>query len=123
MLNIRLSRVGKKKQPTFRVIVTEKGRDPWGKAREILGSYDPRTKALQIDAERVKHWLSVGATVTDSAWNILLANKLVEGKTRNVVAKTKSNPPKKEEPAPEAAPSEAKAEEPKEEEPEGTPAA
>jgi small subunit ribosomal protein S16 len=98
MLNIRLSRVGKKKQPTFRVIVTEKGRDPWGKAREILGSYDPRTKKLQVEAERIKHWLSVGATVTDSVWNILLANKLVEGKTRNVVAKTKSNPPKKEEP-------------------------
>lgn len=116
MLNIRLSRVGKKKQPTFRVIVTEKGRDPWGKAREILGSYDPRTKALQIDAERVKHWLSVGATVTDSAWNILLKNNLVEGKSRNVVAKTKSHP-KKEGPAPEAAPAEAKTEEKKEEAP------
>lgn len=109
MLNIRMSRVGKKKQPTFRIIVTEKGRDPWGKSREILGSYDPRSKKLAIAVDRVKHWLSVGATVTDSTWNLLLTNKIVEGKPRNVVAKLKSNPPKKEEKA------EAKPEEKKEE--------
>lgn len=104
MLTIRLSRVGKKKQPTFRIIVSEKARDPWGRATEILGSYDPRTKKAVLNAERIAYWRGRGATVSDSVWNLLLKEKLVEGKTRNVVAKLKSNPPKKEEPGAEAIP-------------------
>lgn len=117
MLTIRLSRVGKKKQPSYRLIVSEKARDPWGKATEILGSYDPRTKKAALNAERIAYWRSMGATVSDSVWNLLLKEKLVEGKSRNVVAKLKSNPPKKEEPKAEAAPAETKPEEKKEEAP------
>lgn len=117
MLTIRLSRVGKKKQPSYRLIVSEKARDPWGKATEILGSYDPRTKKAVLVAERIAYWRSKGATVSDSVWNLLLKEKLVEGTSRNVVAKLKSNPPKKEEPKAETAPAEAKVEEKKEEAP------
>ena len=117
MLTIRLSRVGKKKQPSYRLIVSEKARDPWGKATEILGSYDPRTKKAVLVAERIAYWRSKGATVSDSVWNLLLKEKLVEGTSRNVVAKLKSNPPKKEDPKAEAAPAETKPEEKKEEAP------
>ncbi len=121
MLTIRLSRVGKKKQPSYRLIISEKARDPWGKALEILGDYNPRTKVATLKGDRIKEWISKGATVSDSAWNLLLTQKVVEGKLRNVVDRTKSNPPKKEEPKAEApaapAPAEAKPVEKKEEAP------
>ncbi len=123
MLTIRLSRVGKKKQPSYRLIVSEKARDPWGKATEILGSYDPRTKKAVLNGERIAYWRSMGATVSDSVWNLLLKEKLVEGQSRNVVAKLKSNPPKKEEPKAEAAPTEAAAAAAPEEKKEEAPAA
>ncbi len=121
MLTLRLSRMGKKKQPTYRLIVSEKGRDPWGKALEILGTYNPRTKVVAFNTERIAYWISKGSQASDSVWNLLLKEKLVEGKKRNTVAKTKSNP-KKAEVAP-AAPVEEKKEEKKEEAPAEQPAA
>ncbi len=99
MLILRLSRVGKKKQPTYRLIVSEKGRDPWGRALELLGTYNPRTKAVLFNTERITYWMSKGAQASPTVWNLLLKNDMVKGQKRNVVAKTKSNPPKKETPA------------------------
>ncbi len=46
MLTIRLSRIGKKKKPMYRLIISEKARDTYGKALEILGSYNPFSKEL-----------------------------------------------------------------------------
>ncbi len=80
MLTIRLSRVGKKKAPLFRVIVQPKTRDPWAKSIAILGHYNPRTKALVVIAEEVKHWLEKGAQCSPTIWNLFLDHKLVEGK-------------------------------------------
>ena len=80
MLTIRLSRVGKKKAPLFRVIVQPKTRDPWAKSVEILGHYNPRTKALVVAADQVKHWLEKGAQCSPTVWNLFLDHKLVEGK-------------------------------------------
>ena len=60
MLVIRLSRVGKKKQPEYRLIVSEKTKDPWGKVKEILGFIRPRTKpkTINIKKDRIAYWLS-----------------------------------------------------------------
>ncbi|HDZ85203.1 MAG TPA: 30S ribosomal protein S16, partial [Candidatus Moranbacteria bacterium] len=52
MLTIRLSRVGKKNKPMYRLVIAEKSKDPYGKALEILGSYNPYTKDLQAKNER-----------------------------------------------------------------------
>ncbi len=84
MLTIRLTRVGKKKQPQYRFIVSEKARDPWGKALEILGSYEPlRTpSAITLDKERVGYWLSKGAQCSDTVWNLLVDQGLVKGEKR-----------------------------------------
>ena len=90
MLTIRFSRTGKKKQPYYRLVVSEKARDPWGKATDMIGTYDPRTKKAVLDAERVKHWLSKGADVSDSVWNLFVREKLVDGKTRGVVPPAKA---------------------------------
>lgn len=100
MLSIRLSRIGKKKQPMYRVVVMEKSRDPYGRALEYLGHYNPRTnpKTIELNAERIKHWLKQGAQATDTVWNILLKEKIVEGEKRNVVPKSKSHKPVEAEP-------------------------
>lgn len=81
MLSIRLSRVGKKKLPTFRLLVTEKTRDPWGKHLEILGTLDPLAtpKKIDFDIERVKYWLSKGAQPSATVRNLLIDMKVIEG--------------------------------------------
>lgn len=87
MLTIRLTRVGKKKQPQYRFIVSEKARDPWGRALEILGSYEPmRTPStVTLDKERVEYWLAKGAQCSDTVWNILLDQGVVKGEKRATV--------------------------------------
>ena len=80
MLSIRLSRVGKKKQPIYRVTVNEKTRDPYGKFLEILGHYDPRSadKKLVLKEDRVTYWLSVGAQPSDTVKNLLIKAGLIK---------------------------------------------
>ena len=95
MLTIRLSRTGKKKQPSYRLIVSEKARDPWGRSLEILGNYNPRTKKAEFNIERIKHWLSKGATTSDTVWNLLLSMQIIEGKKRNIVPMPKTKEEKK----------------------------
>ncbi|MFA6603837.1 MAG: 30S ribosomal protein S16 [Patescibacteria group bacterium] len=88
MLVLRLTRVGKKKQPSYRLIVQEKKRDPWGKALEIIGRYNPRTnpKTVDFDAERVKFWLSKGAVASDTVHNLLINAKIIKSaKRKNAV--------------------------------------
>lgn len=84
MLALKLSRVGKKKQPSYRIIVVEKSKDPWGTSRDIVGFYNPRTepKTVKIDAERVKYWLGHGAQPTNTVWNILVDAKVVQGEKK-----------------------------------------
>ena len=79
MLTIKLSRIGKKKQPIYRLIISEKARDPWGKALEILGTYNPFSKDLQVKADRVKYWISVGAGMTVTVNNLLIDKGVITG--------------------------------------------
>ncbi|MEK9131006.1 MAG: 30S ribosomal protein S16 [Patescibacteria group bacterium] len=89
MLTIKLRRVGKKKQPVFRLVVTEKGRDPWGDNLEIVGWMNPRTKEKSLEVERIKHWLSKGAQTTDTIHNLLVAEKIIEGDKRRSITISK----------------------------------
>ena len=77
---IRLSRVGKKKQPTYRIIIQDKSRDPWGKALEILGNYNPHTKELTIKKERLEYWRGMGAQLSASINNLLIRKEVIRGK-------------------------------------------
>jgi small subunit ribosomal protein S16 len=80
MLTIKLSRVGKKKQPNYRLIICEKSRDPYGRTLEILGSYNPFSKELTAKNERINYWLSKGAQMTPTINNLLVEKKVIEGK-------------------------------------------
>ncbi len=79
MLSIRLTRVGKKSQPLYRLTIAERARDPYGKALEILGSYNPRSKVLQAKQDRIEHWLSKGAKMTVTVNNLLVGNNIIKG--------------------------------------------
>ncbi len=101
MLTIRLTRVGKKKDGSFRVIVIDSKRKVQaGNYLEMVGSYDPRVNKVDLKADRIKHWLSMGVTVSDTVHNLLVSEKIIDAKKINVLPK--KTVPKKDEPAPEA---------------------
>lgn len=70
---IKLTRMGMKKQPTYRVVIQEQRSKRDGKYIENLGLYDPRQNPplVQLHADRVNYWLGVGATPTDSVGRLL----------------------------------------------------
>ncbi len=116
MLKIRLQRVGRKNNAAFRVVVTDSKRGPKsGDNVELLGSYSPHTNNIQINVERVKYWKSVGAQVSDTVHNLLIREKIIEGKKINVLPK--KSPIKKEEEETKEAPKEEVKEETKTEAP------
>lgn len=77
---IKLSKIGKTNKKVFRLIISEKGRDPYGDNLEILGSYNPYSKDLQVKADRVKYWLEKGAGMTPTINNLLIGKGIIEGK-------------------------------------------
>lgn len=103
MLKIRLQRVGRKNNPSFRFVLTEsQNSTKSGKFLEVLGHFDFRKDGEnKIDGDRVKYWMSKGAQVTGTVHNYLVANKIITGKKINVLPR--KSPPKKEEPKVEAA--------------------
>lgn len=84
MLVIRLLRRGRKNQPFFRIVVTDKRNPPkGGRFTDIIGFLNPLTKEKKIDAEKVKYWLSVGAQTSDTVNNLLIKEKIIQGKKIN----------------------------------------
>ena len=73
MLSIRMTRVGSKKKPYFRVVVAEARSAVQSDVIESLGTYNPRSKPAQvaINKERIAHWLKVGAKPSDSVRTLL----------------------------------------------------
>ena len=105
MLSLKLARTGKKKQPTFRLIVTEKTKDPWGDNKEIIGTMDLRGKEKRytFKADRIKYWLSVGAQPTDTVRNVLINQGFIKGDKAKAVRISKKRKTKMEGKKPKAA--------------------
>lgn len=72
-VKIRLSRMGAKKQPSYRIVVAEERSKRDGRIVEKIGHYDPRTEppTVVLNEERTKYWLGVGARPTDALGPIL----------------------------------------------------
>jgi small subunit ribosomal protein S16 len=88
MLMIRFQRIGRTNDPAFRIVLLEKERAAKaGGITELLGTYNPRSKALTLKEERVKYWISKGAQPTDSIHNLLISKGVIEGKKINVLPK------------------------------------
>ncbi len=87
-ISIRLSRGGSKKRPYYRIVVADARSPRDGKFIEKIGNYNPllakdNDQRIQIDAERAKHWLSVGAQPTDRVARFLDAAGVRERAAKN----------------------------------------
>jgi small subunit ribosomal protein S16 len=91
MVKIRLRRMGAKKQPTYRFVVTDARSPRDGRFIEIVGHYNPRTepKTVVLDEEKIKAWLAKGAQPSDPVRRLLSARGLVE---RGPIPETKRKP-------------------------------
>ncbi|HEY0964534.1 MAG TPA: 30S ribosomal protein S16 [Candidatus Paceibacterota bacterium] len=88
MLMMRLQRVGRKNDPSFRIVVTDKRTGPKSdKHIDRLGSYNPKMNHVQLDAAKAKEWLAKGVQPSDTVHNILVGQKVIEGKKKNVLPK------------------------------------
>ncbi len=97
MLKIRLQRIGRKNDPSFRVVLTDsKHSTKSGKFLEILGTYNPKAGEKKLDGDKIKYWMSKGAKCSDTMHNFLVHDKIIEGKKVNVLPKKKPTVKRKE---------------------------
>jgi len=94
MLAIKLQRIGKKHQPSYRFVVAEKRSKMAGPPVEDLGSYNPQTKAAVVNKDRISYWIKMGAQPTVSVHNLLVDKGVMSGKA--IAVKMKKAAPKAE---------------------------
>jgi small subunit ribosomal protein S16 len=83
MVAIRLMRLGAKKRPFYRVIVTDSRKPRESKAKEIIGYYNPLKEPaeIQIDLERANYWLEKGAKASKTVHSLLKKASHIEKQT------------------------------------------
>jgi len=106
MLVIRFLRIGKKNQPSFKIVVANKRRGSVsGRFVEEVGFYNLQTKEKVLKKERIEHWLSQGAKPSNTVHNLLVQEKIIKGKKISVHKKKKEKEKRPEVEATEKAPS------------------
>lgn len=97
MLKIRLQRTGRKNNAAFRVVLTDsKNSAKSGKFKEILGSYDLKKGEVILKKDKITYWMSNGAQVSDTVYNFLVKEKVIEGKKKNVLPRKSPTQARKE---------------------------
>ena len=92
MLVIRLFRIGRRNQPAFKIVVTDSRRSSTrGRFVEEVGVYNPLSKQRNLKGDRIKYWISQGAQPSPTVHNMLVTDKVIEGKK---IAKHKLVPAK-----------------------------
>jgi len=114
-VKLRLMRMGKKKQPTYRIVAADSRSPRDGRFIEIVGTYDPRAEpsVINVDNERALHWLRHGAQPTERVQKLLTISGAWEefgGAPLKVQPKAKAEKPVEAAPAAEAPAAEATAE-------------
>lgn len=84
MLSIRLIRIGKTKQPSYRLVVMEKSKDIWANYLENLGHYNPRSKEGEFAKDRIEYWVGKGAQFSKTVNNLLITHKVIDGKKKAI---------------------------------------
>ncbi len=96
MITLRLQRIGRRNDPHFRVVATDsKNSAKTGKFIEVVGTYTVKQGTFTVDAPRLKHWISVGAQTSNTLHNLLLKNKIIEGKPKRILPAKKKEAKKK----------------------------
>ena len=88
MLMMRLQRVGRRNDPSYRIVVTDKRTGVKSdKHVDRLGSYNPKLDQIQLDVEKAKEWLAKGVQPSETMHNLLVSQKVIDGKKINVLPK------------------------------------
>jgi small subunit ribosomal protein S16 len=77
MLKLRLKRVGKKRSPSYRLVIMENTFRRDGRPIDELGYYNPLTKKYKFDTEKIKKWLSYGVKPTETVMSLLKKAEIV----------------------------------------------
>ena len=86
MLMMRLHRVGRRNDPSYRIVVTDKRTGPKSnKHVAILGSYNPKLKRTVLDSESALDWIGKGVQPSDTMHNILVSQGVLKAEKRNVL--------------------------------------
>jgi small subunit ribosomal protein S16 len=85
---IRLTRMGRKKSPFYRIVVTDSRKKRDGGWIESIGTYNPLTNAVTVDEDRLDYWMGVGAKISERV------GKLTEKKPKNFFSENTENPKK-----------------------------
>ena len=90
MLTIRMRRLGAKKRPFFRMVVTEARSARDGRSLEVLGYYNPTTQpeTLRVNRERLEHWVTRGAQPSDTVRTLLARHPQGEEELASAIAET-----------------------------------
>lgn len=90
MLRIKLRRIGRRNQPSFRIVVMEKRSKLSGPFIADLGWLNPIAHHFKIDSEKAKYWLSVGAQPTPTVHNLLVKAGVISGPKIKIKIKSKN---------------------------------
>ena len=106
MLIIRLQRIGKKHQPSYRVVVAERRSKLGAPPVEDCGSVNPSNKTANLKKDRILYWLKTGAKSSSTIHNLLIREKVISGAKIAIKIKKKKEAPGAEKVAAPAAASE-----------------
>lgn len=77
MLKLRLQRTGRKKRPTYRLVIIEHSTRRDGKPVEYVGYYNPLTKESKFESQKIRQWLKYGAKPTSTVLTLLMKAKII----------------------------------------------
>ena len=78
MLKLRLTRMGRKKQPIYRLVIMEHSTRRDGRPIEQVGYYNPLTKESNFQVEKIQKWLSVGVKPSETVYYLLKKAQIIE---------------------------------------------
>ena len=80
MLKLRLKRIGRKRSPSYRLVIMENKSRRDGRPVDEVGYYNPITKDYKFDTEKIKTWLSYGVKPTETVVNLLKKEEILLSK-------------------------------------------
>ena len=78
MLKLRLTRLGRKKQPVYRLVIMEHTTSREGRPIEQIGYYNPLTKEYNFHVKKIQKWLGYGVKPTETVYQLLKKAKIIE---------------------------------------------
>lgn len=78
MLKLRLKRIGRKRSPSYRLVIMENNCRRDGRPIDELGYYDPISKKYKFDIDKIQTWLSYGVKPTDTVLSLLKKAKIID---------------------------------------------